>query len=383
MDELFIWACVNAERSVRVNSKERVTRALKRTGLPDRVPIQFDLSRPLLEAFSAKHGIPLQYSASYYEDLKYRISANDLRTAMGSDCVVVGGGLARIFKLYQDAEGFVVNEFGMRMRQGPLYMEVIDAPLREASSVGEVDRYQFPDAYDPARYRQAEADIARYGHEYFIIGDCELTIFELCCHLVGMQKYLEALAQQEAYAEALLTKAFVWSLGIATSLAKRGVDAIWFGDDFGSQTGLMISPQMWRRLFKPLYAQLFRTVKRINPEIIVMMHSDGAVAPLLPDLIEIGLEVFNPVQPGVPGHDPRELKARFGDQLAFFGAIDQQHLLPNGSVAEIEADVRTKIAVLGKGGGYMIAPAHIIQADTSVEQVEAFIAAARKYGNYA
>jgi len=160
------------------------------------------------------------------------------------------------------------------------------------------------------------------------------------------------------------------------------VDAIWFGDDFGSQTGLMMSPQMWRRVFKPLYAQIFGEVKRINPEVLIMMHSDGAVAPLLPDLIEIGLEVFNPVQPNVPGHDPQELKDRFGDQLSFFGAIDQQELLPRGSVEAIEADVREKIAILGRGGGYMIAPAHILQADTPPENVEAFIAAAKKHGRY-
>jgi len=176
-----------------MNSKERVTRAFKRDELPDRGPIQFDLCKPLLETFSAKYGIPLQYSPSYYEDLKYRISANDLRTAMGSDCVVVGGGLSRIFQLVEDEEGYVVNEFGMKMRKGPLYMEVVESPLRDASSIADVDRYQFPDPYDPARYVRAETEIARYRDDYFIIGDCELTMFELCWHLIGMQKYMEAL----------------------------------------------------------------------------------------------------------------------------------------------------------------------------------------------
>jgi len=133
------------------------------------VPIQFDLCKPLLEAFSAQYGIPLRYSPSYYEDLKYRVSANDLRTAMGSDCVVVGGGLSRGFELVEDADGYVVNEFGMKMRQGPLYMEVVESPLRDVSSIADVERYQFPDPHDPARYVQAEADIARYKQDYFII----------------------------------------------------------------------------------------------------------------------------------------------------------------------------------------------------------------------
>jgi len=85
----------------------------------------------------------------------------------------------------------------------------------------------------------------------------------------------------------------------------------------------------------------------------------------------------------VPGHDPQELKRRFGDRLSFWGAIDQQKLLPFGSPAEIEADVKTKIAILGQGGGYMIAPAHIIQADTPIENVEAFITAVKQHGIYA
>ena len=362
--------------------KERVSRALRRTGLPDRVPIQFDLSKPLLEAFAGKLEIPLDYSPSYYEDLKYRISANALRTAMGSDCVIVGGGLASGFSLQEDDEGYVVNEFGMRMRQGPLYMEVVESPLRGASSISDVDAYAFPDPHDPARYLKAEEDVALFGDEYFVIGDCELTMFELCWHLVGMEKYMMDLALGEAYLEALLQKAQRWSLGVASELAMRGVDAIWFGDDFGSQTGLMMSPAMWRRVFKPLYAEVFSAVKAIREEIVIIMHSDGAVAQLLPDLIEIGLEVFNPVQPNVPGHDPADLKSRFGEELAFFGAIDQQGLLPQGTPEEIAEDVKAKIEVLGEGGGYMVAPAHIIQADTSVESVEAFVAAARQYGSY-
>lgn len=365
-----------------MKSKERVWRALTRQGLPDRVPIQFDLCRSLLETFARRRGLEVDYSESYYEDLKYRISANDLRTAMGSDCVVVGAGLAEGFELRPDADGLVVNEFGMRMRQGPLYMEVVDSPLRDATSLAEIEAYRFPDPYDPARYRKVEAEVARYAADYFVIGDCELTMFELSWHLVGMQRYMEDLATGAPYIEALLERAQRWSLGIASELARRGVDAIWFGDDFGSQTGLMLSPAMWRRVFKPLYAELFEAVRAISPRVLILFHSDGAVARLLPDLIEIGVDVFNPVQPNVPGHEPEELKRAFGDRLSFFGAIDQQGLLPTASREEIAADVAHKIRVLGEGGGYMLAPAHIVQADTSPDNVEALIAAAREHGAY-
>jgi uroporphyrinogen decarboxylase len=161
-----------------------------------------------------------------------------------------------------------------------------------------------------------------------------------------------------------------------------GVDGIWCGDDFGAQHGMIISPRMWRRYFKERYRQIYAELKAANPNIIIMQHCDGAVAPILDDWIEVGLEVFNPVQPNVPGHDAKELKTKFGNRLSFWGAIDQQQLLPQGSPAEIEADVAEKIRILGEGGGYMCAPAHIIQADTPMENVEAFINAVKKHGIY-
>jgi uroporphyrinogen decarboxylase len=94
------------------------------------------------------------------------------------------------------------------------------------------------------------------------------------------------------------------------------------------------------------------------------------------------MDVFNPVQPNVPGHDPQELKDKVGGRLAFWGAIDQQHLLPEGSAEEIETDVAEKIRVLGAGGGYMCSPAHIVQSDVSMENMETFISAVKKHGTY-
>jgi uroporphyrinogen decarboxylase len=137
---------------------------------------------------------------------------------------------------------------------------------------------------------------------------------------------------------------------------------------------------MWRKYFKEPYREIYAELKSINPDVIIMQHCDGAVAPILGEWIEVGLEVFNPVQPNVPGHEPEDLKSQFGDRLSFWGAIDQQNLLPFGSAEEIEADVKAKIDVLGRGGGYMCSPAHIIQADTSMENVEAFINAVKKHG---
>jgi uroporphyrinogen decarboxylase len=365
-----------------MNSRERVLRAVLRHGLPDRVPLQFDLCRDLLEKFSQKYSVPVYYTTSWFEDVTYRISGNELRMAMGSDCVIVGASLPRNYTHSLDNDGCITNEFGMKMRQGPLYMELLGNPLAYVADTKDVEDFPFPDPLADGRYDDAMRYIERYKGEYFIVGDIELTIFALARHLVGMEKLLADMALSAPYVEHLLDKCMNFMLAMGKRLVDLGVDGIWAGDDFGGQNGMLISPKMWRRYFKERYRHLYAELKAVNPQVVIMQHSDGAIAPILGDWIEVGMQVFNPVQPGVPGHDPEELKRRFGDRLSFWGAIDQQNLLPFGSLAEIEADVKSKIEVLGRGGGYMIAPAHIIQADTPMENVEAFIGAVKRYGRY-
>jgi uroporphyrinogen decarboxylase len=361
-----------------MTSKERVLAAFRRGGtLPDRVPIQFDLCRSLLETLGASHGIPIHYTDAWYEDLTYRISGNELRVAMGSDCVVVGIGLPRDYRHSTDAHGNSINEFGMKLRQGLHWAEMIESPLRHVTSVAEIEDFQFPDPLADGRYDDAAHYIAKYGKEFFLIGDIEITIFAMMRHLVGMEKLLMDLATGEPYVEALRDKTEAFALAAGRELVLMGVDGIWAGDDFGGQNGLLISPAMFRRHFKEPYRRLYSGLKALNPDVLIMQHSDGAVAPILDDWIEAGMQVFNPVQPGVTGHEPEELKRRFGDRLGFWGGIDQQHLLPMGTPRQIAEEVKRRIEILGAGGGYMIAPAHILQADTPVENIYAFLDAAR------
>lgn len=365
-----------------MSSKERVTKALQRKELPDCVPLQFDLCKQLLEAFGNKLGVPVTWSKSWFEDITFRISGNEIRTALGSDCVIVGACAAEGFKDKGEKGGVRVNEFGMKMKQGPIYVDVIGGPFESIKTASEVEHFEWPDPHDPSRYVHAEEDIAKFKDSHFIIGDCEVTLFTLCEELVGMEKYLMDLALGVEYIEPLLEKALIWSTGIALELVERGVDAIWFGDDWGAQTSLLVSPQVFRKVFKEAYRRMFMAVKDKNPKCMIIMHSDGAVSALLDDFIDTGMEVFNPVQPNVPGHDGSELKTAFGQRLSFFGGIDQQYLLPFARIDEIEREVEKKIKELGRGGGYMIAPAHIIQADVSPERVETFISAVKKFGRY-
>ncbi|MDO8953031.1 MAG: uroporphyrinogen decarboxylase family protein [Draconibacterium sp.] len=366
-----------------MNSRERVLRAFgKIKGNPDRVPVQFEMCRQLNGHFAKEFGIPANYTENLYEDVTYRISANELRVAMGCDVVVTGASVSDDYKIVKEADGTWLNEYKMRMRQGDIYVEVIDYPLAQAETKADIDDFSFPDPDAPGRFRDAEALVKKYKNDYLIIGDIEVTVFSLAHQLVGMEKLLIDMMMETEYVVPLFEACAEFQTHIGLRLIEKGVDAIWFGDDFGTQTNLIIPPETFRDQLKPVYKKMIDRFKAANPEIIPILHCDGAVAELLDDIREIGFEVFNPVQPGVPGHLPQDMKSRFGDKFSFWGAIDQQELLPNGTDEELERDIIEKITVLGKGGGYMISPAHIIQNDVSPDRVLKFIELCRKHGNY-
>jgi uroporphyrinogen decarboxylase len=366
-----------------MNSRERVLKAFKRLpGLPDRVPVQFDLCRQLADHFGKELGIPVHYTENPYEDVTYRISTNEVRLAMGSDVVITGASVSDDYRIVKDLDGTWLNEYRMRMRQGDIYVEVVDYPLAHAETKADIDAYHFPDPDATGRFRDTEALVKKYKNDYLIFGDIEVTVFSLAHQLVGMEKLLVDMMMESEYVVPLFKACADYQTRIGLRLIERGVDAIWFGDDFGTQTNLIIPPETFCEQLKPIYKQMIDRFREAKPDIIPILHCDGAVADLLNDIHEIGFEVFNPVQPGVPGHLPQDMKDNFGDIFAFWGAIDQQDLLPNGSDDELKNDIIEKISILGKNGGYMIAPAHIIQKDVSPERVLKFIELCRKHGNY-
>lgn len=364
-----------------MNSRERVLRAFGCIeGMPDRVPVQFEMCRQLSDHFGKVMDIPVHYTDNLYEDVTYRISANELRVAMGSDVVVTGASVSDDYRIVEEADGTWLNEFNMRMRQGSIYVDVIEHPLANIQTKADVDAYQFPDPDAPGRYRDAEALVKKYHEDYLVFGDIEVTIFSLAQQLVGMEKLLVDMMMQTEYVIPLFRACTEFQTEIGLRLIEKGVDAIWVGDDFGTQTSLIMSPEDFREQLAPFYKEMIDRFKEAKSDIIPILHCDGAVSELLDDIHDIGFEVFNPVQPGVPGHLPEDMKNGFGEKFAFWGAIDQQDLLPKGTDEELEKDIIEKISILGKEGGYMISPAHIIQNDVSPERVLKFIELCKKHG---
>lgn len=363
--------------------RDRVMRAFRKLdGNPDRVPVQFDLCKEHLHYFSRKLNIPLEITNNLYEDVTYRISGNEIRIAMGCDVVVTGSSTADDFNIIKESEGTWLNEYGMKMKEGEIHVEIVDYPLKNIETINDVKDFSLPNPKSTGRFKDLERLVKKYHDDYAVIGDLEVTIFALARQLVGMEKYFIDMAIGEEYIQPLLEKCTDFQIEMGLEMIERGVDAIWTGDDFGSQNSLLFSRAMFLDIYKHHYQRMIKRFKEKNPEIIMIHHSCGAVRDLLDDIIEIGYDVFNPVQPGVPGHGPKELKDRFGNKIVFFGGIDQQDLLPNGTDEELENDIIEKIEILGKDRGYMIAPAHIIQRDVSPERVEKFIELAYQHGQY-
>lgn len=253
------------------------------------------------------------------------------------------------------------------------YTEIVGHPLADDEAI---DSYQPPDPNRPELFVEAERVIKEYKDEYWIVGVAVTTIFETAWALRGYEKTLMDLVVNPDLVEELFDIPFHYHLTAAKRLVEMGVDMIWIGDDVGAQDRMLISLQTWRRFFKPRMATFISTLKSINPDLKVAYHSDGNIYPIIPDLIEIGLDVLNPVQPRCM--DPEKLKREYGDKLCFWGSMDEQYTLPFGTPAEAEREVITRLRTLGKNGGLIIGPTHHVQLDTPLENFWAMVSTITK-----
>lgn len=244
-----------------------------------------------------------------------------------------------------------------------------DSPLAEAESLQD---FPWPDPRDRHLMDEAEETIAGVGSQYFIAPNLGFCLFERAWALRGFETFLTDLVLNLAFAEELLERITEIQVALAQRFVALGVDGGYFGDDYGAQNHLLFSPHTWRALFKPRLARMFAVFREAG--LPVILHSDGNIAEILPDLVEIGLTTLNPVQPEVLEH--RWLKYTFGDQLAFYGGVSTQTVLPHGTPAEVDSAVRFCLQTLAADGtGLVMAPSHRMTADIPMENVDALLAA--------
>jgi len=350
--------------------RERVLAALRRQE-PDRVPKDMVFSPAILKLFQEKTGA--QDPSEYFHLEVRRVEP---RPAPQGD-----------FSRYIPTlpPGGRLDEWGVGWVPGSLFhFEGMIHPLANFSSIADVETYPFPNLAAEERFEGYQEEVQRLqaaGHA--VIGSCLPlggTVFWPAYKLRGMEALLTDMLVNRDFAVALLDRATQISAALATRIASRGVDVIWMADDFGTQLNLMMSLPMWQHWFKGRLAMVIAAAKSANPQVLVAFHSDGAIAKIIPHLIEIGVDVLNPVQPECM--DPREVKACFGDRLSFWGTVGTQTTMPFGTPDDVRAVVRERMRTLGKGGGLLLAPTHMVEPDVPWDNIVAFFQAVDEYGEY-
>jgi uroporphyrinogen decarboxylase len=262
-------------------------------------------------------------------------------------------------------------------------------PIPEAKTIEDLDFYQgWPDMSDPSRVAHVRETARRLADEnrFAIMATPWLLFpFERAHAMQGMEPFLLNMAMNPDFARVLLEKIAVYCkqlMGHFLDELGDNVDIIKIGDDLGIQKGLMISPQMYRDILKPVHADFIKFIKS-RTRAKVLFHSCGDVAPLIGDFIEIGVDILNPIQTSTGSiSDLHSLKKRYGKNIVFCGGIDTHRILPFGNVEEVRQEVRRVMQILGPGGGCMIGAVHTVMNDVPPENVLAMVDAVEEFGHY-
>jgi uroporphyrinogen decarboxylase len=345
-----------------MKSRDRVLTALHHEK-PDRCPLQVSFT----PEFADRLRYDLQLKGNKIHNPHGGGNTYDLERALGEDMLLVSVGWANSY--YQQSGsytdewgiGWTPVEYSTKYGKGQ-YTEPTGHPLSDDELVY---RFTGPDPTRPELYIDAINLIQNFKDEYWIVGVTVTTIFECAWALRGYERLLSDFILNPDLAEHILEIPFRYHLAAAKKLVELGVDMIWIGDDVGTQSRMLISLRHWRQFLKPRMANFIAELKSINPYVKVAYHSDGNIYPIIPELIEIGVDILNPIQPACM--EPARLKNEFGDQLCFWGTIDEQHTLPFGTSQDVKAEVISRLKTIGKNGGLILGPTHHVQLDTPID----------------
>ena len=353
-----------------MTSRERVVTAMRRRPT-DRPP--FDLSFGM--------------STAQLASIRARTGAGDPCDYFEADTRMVWPGPTRLtndFSAYHGPlpPGTTVDEWGLAhvptsSTDGDhAHLEGFRHPMLRLESAAEAAEFPLPDVDAAYRYDPVRAEIeALHRRGLAAMAMLECTVFERAWYLRSMERLLLDFTDGSAFATTLLDRITERRMAQAAHYARAGADVIAYGDDVGTQRGMLMSVRMWRTWLKPRLARTIAAARGVRPDVLVFYHSDGDVSPIVPDLIEIGVDILNPVQPECM--DPAALKRAYGDRLSFWGTIGTQSTLPFGTPDDVRREVRTRIETVGSGGGLFLAPTHILEPEVPFENIVAFVEAVK------
>jgi len=268
--------------------------------------------------------------------------------------------------IYDYERGIKFDKWGVGWNMNTEGFHVVEHPIK---SKEDLYLYKFPDPMDPNLLIEGEKLISKYGEEMFICGGHGFVLFEGATCLLGLENFLIYLMTDLDFVTEILDGLTEYYVKLARHMVSIGVDGVMSGDDWGSQRSLLISPELWRKVIKSRIAKIWEVYKSAG--LPVMHHSCGNITPILDDLVEIGLDLINPVQPGAINQE--YIVKRYGKKLSFCGGICTQNILPFGNPETVVKHVEKTIDLLGRYSGYIIGPSHELTTDIPIENIQAMI----------
>lgn len=375
-----------------MSPKERVLSAINHRE-PDRVPIAIGgsaqkFAEPVIIKLVEYFGIPKERLQYVFTGWCFTFFCEDLWDKLEIDTRYVYLNPREEFTVNIQREGRkYVNEWGLDLDFGAKTFESILAlrrtPLKEAS-IADLESYPWPEPNIPeSKKKEVQKRAKSYINRYAVVCYRPVMggVFSMSRFLRGTEQFFMDLILDKDFANALLQK--------VTEVEKRYYDVlieavanhaqiIEIEDDLGTQQAPMISPDTYRELIKPRHAELINFIKARQPNAKVMIHTDGSIASLIPDFIEAGIDIINPVQTAAKGMDLKRLKADFGDSVVFQGGIDTQQVL-RGKPEDVEREVKRVIDIMAPGGGYLLGPSHNFSEDVPIQNIITMIESAKKH----
>jgi uroporphyrinogen decarboxylase len=282
-----------------------------------------------------------------------------------------------------------VDEWGITHRLVSGYYDLHGAPLGTDLSIEKIEKYPWPDPYDPVRLEGVKEEIEHLYHNtnYALVAHRPVygNLWEMTRALVGMENALLLTAIDTHIFDYLLGKLAEIQDGFYDaflSVVGPYVQVVEMADDYGTNNGPMFNPAVYTKFLKPRYKKTIEVIKKKAPQAKVLLHNDGAIRKFIPDLIDTGFDILNPIEGHLRGMDPVELKREFGKDLTFQGGVDVKTVLNNGSIEDVRREVRLRIEQMGEDGGYILAPAHNFSNDIPLENMLAFFEAGHELGRY-
>lgn len=341
-----------------MNRKQRVLSAIRRENT-DCLPIQLDLTDRALGQLSKAWG--------------FTIDDNTLQNTLDQHLY-----FARQIPLHSQAErrpSESMDAWGVRWAADAEGGWVIEHPL---AGLDDLRNFRPENVLERIDWDKVSVMIKQVQEQACVASYQNALLFERAWALLGFERFLYEMVDQPLAAEAFLDAITEVQCAIARRYIELGVDVARTGDDWGSQRGLLFSPAMWRRMIKPRLAAIWKIYQEHG--IPIIHHSCGAIQPVIGDLVDLGLDVLNPIQP--EAMDIAFIAKEYGQQLSFYGGISVQKTLPYGTPEEIRREVRFCVENLGKQGGYIIAPAQAVTSDVPAENVRALFEAMQTYRSW-